>query len=367
MQNGIFIRVFIASPGDVQNERDAACQVVHQWNAVHSLKKSILIEPVRVETHSHAVQGGHPQDLINGQLLDRCDLLVAILWSRLGTPTNTDPSGTVQEIREFAAKKGAERVLLFFCDRDFSSNADLDQVQAVRDFKNSVKQECLYIPYTAVNDFAEQFRHQLDMALNRLIKDDDFEMMTNEREGKRLVTFEPEANTLLSLASIGDQSRIILTRLLSGHELSAGGVLLNKRGNERSESEWESGLDQLEQIYYAADMGHEGEVFRLTKAGYEAADNLWHVLLLRRIESLQADEYEYVELAMIAKEDCFGLKLSHQTCREKVAALTKVEQLEVVNSDSGITAARLNDLSRKTICEHDGLEFREPEGEEDTQ
>lgn len=84
MQNGVFIRVFIASPGDVQNERDAACQVVNRWNAVHSLKKSILIEPVRVETHSHAVQGGHPQDLINGQLLDRCDLLVAILNKRAG-------------------------------------------------------------------------------------------------------------------------------------------------------------------------------------------------------------------------------------------------------------------------------------------
>ncbi|MFM8187569.1 MAG: hypothetical protein ACKN85_03720 [Pirellula sp.] len=78
------------------------------------------------------------------QLLDRCDLLVAILWSRLGTPTNSDLSGTVQEIREFSEKKGPERVLIFFCDRALPNSADLPQVQAVRDFKDSIKGNGLY-------------------------------------------------------------------------------------------------------------------------------------------------------------------------------------------------------------------------------
>ena len=77
------------------------------WNAAHSIRRSVLIEPARVETHSHAVQGGQAQDLISSQLLDRCDLLVAVLWSRLGTPTNSDLSGTVHEIREFSAKDSA--------------------------------------------------------------------------------------------------------------------------------------------------------------------------------------------------------------------------------------------------------------------
>ena len=49
MQNGTFIRVFIASPGDVYLERDEACRVIHNWNAAHSITRSVLIEPVRVE------------------------------------------------------------------------------------------------------------------------------------------------------------------------------------------------------------------------------------------------------------------------------------------------------------------------------
>ena len=49
MQNGTFIRVFIASPGDVLLERDEACRVIHNWNAAHSITRSVLTEPVRVE------------------------------------------------------------------------------------------------------------------------------------------------------------------------------------------------------------------------------------------------------------------------------------------------------------------------------
>ena len=360
MQTGTFIRVFIASPGDVQAERDKACHVIQTWNAAHSLSKSVLIEPVRVETHSHAVQGGHPQDLINAQLLDRCDLLVAILWSRLGTPTNTDLSGTVQEIREFAETKGADRVLLFFCDRDISSNADLDQVQAVRSFKDSVKQEGLYIQYSSVNDFAEQFRHQLDMALNRLMESENFAVLDLEVQGKREVTFEPEANTILVLASAGNSSRISLSRLMAGHELSAGGIVLNHMGNERSEAQWEAGLDQLENIGYAEDLGYKREVFRLTKKGYKAADELWFVLLLRRIELLQHGEHDYVDLRDIRKEPFFGLALSETLCRERLTTLGELEQLELVKSDQGLAAVRLNDRSRKTIREHEWLEFAEP-------
>src|SRR5437879_5152072 len=106
MQSGTFVRIFVASPGDVGAERDEICKVIHEWNAANSVSRSVLIEPVRVETHCQSVQGAHPQDLINGQLLERCDLLVAVFWSRLGTPTNKDASGTIQEIREFSESKG---------------------------------------------------------------------------------------------------------------------------------------------------------------------------------------------------------------------------------------------------------------------
>ena len=52
--------------------------------------------------------GAHPQDIINRQLLGRCDFLIAIFASSIGSATATDASGTLQEIREFAeSDKGA--------------------------------------------------------------------------------------------------------------------------------------------------------------------------------------------------------------------------------------------------------------------
>ncbi len=148
MQPGVLVRVFVASPGDVAQEREEVTRVIRNWNAAHSVTRAVLIEPVRVETHAMTVQGAHPQDLINGQLLERCDLLVAILWTRLGTPTQKAPSGTVQEIREFSATKGSDRVFVFLCERSFPSNVDLAQVQAVRDFKDEIKDKGLYLPTT---------------------------------------------------------------------------------------------------------------------------------------------------------------------------------------------------------------------------
>lgn len=366
MQNGTFVRIFIASPGDVYQERDEACRMIHNWNAAHSMSRSVLIEPVRVETHSHAVQGGHPQDLINSQLLDRCDLLVAILWSRLGTPTNSDLSGTVQEIREFSETKGPDRVLIFFCDRALPSSSDLSQVQAVRDFKDSIKSNGLYAPYTEVAEFGSSFRHQLDLALNRILEGDEFVAASDQTTQKDEVIFVPEANTILAAATMSARPSVTLVSDLSrGCVISAGEQCLNSPSNERSEANWESGLEQLEIRSFVKDAGNKREKFRLTKAGFEAADRLWCVLILRRIELLQSDEHTYVNFEDINHKPFFRQKISDAFLLEKLQSLASMEQLEIVAVDGGIGAARLNGLSRKALREHSFLEFAEPEGDED--
>ena len=363
MQNGTFIRIFIASPGDVYQEREEACRVIQSWNAAHSLSRSVLVEPVRVETHSHAVQGGHPQDLINSQLLDRCDLLIAILWSRLGTPTNSDLSGTVQEIREFSETKGADRVLIFFCDRDIPNSSDLDQVKAVRSFKDSIKSQGLYTPYTEVSEFGSLFRHQLDLAMNKVLEGEEFDAVSARATGNSEIVFLPEANTILAAAAMADRTTITLIRMRSGHKLCAGNVALNVTGDDRSEARWESGLEQLENYGFVEDLGHKREVFRLTRSGFEAADQLWFVLLLRRIDSLQNGEFDYVNFEKAIEAPFFGQRIMPTFVREKFNSLNSMEQLDVVPVDGGIGAVRLNDRSRKSLREHSSLEIAEPEAE----
>ncbi len=161
------IRVFIGSPDDVQAEREAAVQVIHEWNASHSLNRRTLIEPVRMETHARAALGAHPQTIINGQLLDRCDFLIAIFWSRLGTPTSSAESGTVQEIKKFIDRKGGENVLLFFSKKDLPNTIDSTELNRLRKFKKEMQDKGLYILFDDLDSFCKSLRQQLELRMHQ--------------------------------------------------------------------------------------------------------------------------------------------------------------------------------------------------------
>ena len=102
------VKVMIASPGDVSAERQVIRNVIQEWNYTHSEDKNLVLMPVGWESHATPSMGERPQALINKQVLKSCDLLIAVFWTRLGTPTGKASSGTVEEIEEhLKAKKPA--------------------------------------------------------------------------------------------------------------------------------------------------------------------------------------------------------------------------------------------------------------------
>ena len=100
-----------------------------------------VLLPVRWETHSVPEIGQHPQDYINENVLADCDILIAIFWSRLGTPTKREKSGSVEEIRRHVEKR--KSALLYFLTKPIPSDADLGQVEKVRDFKAEMQTKAL--------------------------------------------------------------------------------------------------------------------------------------------------------------------------------------------------------------------------------
>lgn len=91
------IKVMIASPGDVSHERQIAQEVINEWNAINSQERRLVLLPVAWETHSAPAMGDRAQEIINQQLVRECDMLVAMFWTRIGTPTGKSPSGSVEE------------------------------------------------------------------------------------------------------------------------------------------------------------------------------------------------------------------------------------------------------------------------------
>ena len=162
------VTIAIASPGDVQEERDAVRKVFTNWNDTH---QHATLHPKMWEFAVPEL-GKHPQHILNEKIIDVSDLLIAIFWSKLGTPTPTAPSGTVEEIREFIAKKGAQRVMLYFCQRDLPNDIDPAELMRLNEFKAEMRTKGLFHQYTTVEEFERDLYPHLDVKVE--------EVLTNE-------------------------------------------------------------------------------------------------------------------------------------------------------------------------------------------
>lgn len=63
------VKVMIASPSDVAQERRIIRDVIQEWNAIHAEDRKIILMPVGWETHSAPDMSDRPQEIINRQLL----------------------------------------------------------------------------------------------------------------------------------------------------------------------------------------------------------------------------------------------------------------------------------------------------------
>ncbi len=127
-------RVLIASPSDMTEERQIATEVVNEWNGLHAADEGIVLLPVRWETHAVPEAGVHPQDAINRQLVDECDLLLGMFWTKLGTSTGIASSGTVEEIDRIVASQ--RPAILYFSQRPIDPmKIDQGQLARLREFQ----------------------------------------------------------------------------------------------------------------------------------------------------------------------------------------------------------------------------------------
>src|SRR3954454_1055744 len=108
------ITVFLASPGDVQEERDRVESVKAFVNGVLA-ERGIVVEVQRWE---EMVPGssGRLQDVILEQTRPY-DIFVGIMWHRVGTDTGRAASGTIEEFEiahDAWRTHGRPRIMFYF-------------------------------------------------------------------------------------------------------------------------------------------------------------------------------------------------------------------------------------------------------------
>jgi len=168
----------IASPGDVSAERQAIQSIIHRWNSLYADDRKTVLIPVTWETHSTPEMGGRAQSIINRQVLEKCDLLVAVFWTRLGSPTGESPSGTVEEIRKHLA--AGKPAMIYFSEKPVElGSVDLTQYAALKTFRVECEQSGLIATYSSLPDFADTFsRHLAQIVRDRfagptVVEEDD--------------------------------------------------------------------------------------------------------------------------------------------------------------------------------------------------
>lgn len=162
------LRVLVASPGDVGEERNVIPEIINDWNTINSVISKIVLMPVKWETHSAPLMGDRPQAIINKQLVKDCDVLIGVFWTRVGTNTGVAISGTAEEIEQFVEMK--KPVMLYFSQSPIEPDKiDVTQFTTLKTFKEKMRLQGLTESYNGIHDFRQKFSRQLSLNIGNLI------------------------------------------------------------------------------------------------------------------------------------------------------------------------------------------------------
>jgi hypothetical protein len=158
------VRVFVSSPGDVEQERDSLTNVVSELNNTIGQPLGFVIDLLLWETHCHP-EMGRPQAIINKQI-GKYDIFVGIMWKRFGTPTGVAESGTEEEFNlayEEWQRDNTLHLAFYFSQAKYklASAEEIDQAGKTLEFQNELSKKGLTWKYSSAETFADTVRPHL--------------------------------------------------------------------------------------------------------------------------------------------------------------------------------------------------------------
>jgi formylglycine-generating enzyme required for sulfatase activity len=166
------VTVFVASPGDVATERQYVTDVATSLNRNTADEREVQFRVVgwktdaRPRVHEKGPQGPIDEDLP----LEKCDIVVGILWKRLGEPIAEmgGETGTEHEIQAAIAascKSGKPEVVVCFNDAPYRPRTVEESKQATRVIEFREKIRGLELTYEGADEFRDKIRDYLEKYL----------------------------------------------------------------------------------------------------------------------------------------------------------------------------------------------------------
>jgi hypothetical protein len=160
------INLFISCPGDIVEELNSIEVIVKEINKTFGKFSNFVIQIVHWNEDTYTDMGEDGQEIINNQI--DYDILIGILWMKLGTPTKRDKSGTVEEINRAINNPDKQQLIYFKTAPPSNLNSiNTSELNDIILFKKELSEKLLYKEFDSIEKFETLFR----LNLSSLIKD----------------------------------------------------------------------------------------------------------------------------------------------------------------------------------------------------
>lgn len=189
------LRVFLASPSDLREERYAIRTLVDRINHIVASDLGCVVELLGWEDTLPGA--GRPQSLIN-QDVDQCDLFLGLLHRRWGQPTGDFASGFEEEFCRAEARRadtGSPDIWLFFKRVDAQFLVDPgEQLRRVLAFKREISGRHLYKEFSGPEEMALTVQAFLSKQLIALTRHADAHRFSSNQQSGQQPPSAPESN-----------------------------------------------------------------------------------------------------------------------------------------------------------------------------
>lgn len=162
------VNVVLCGPGDVERELEIARAVIDEWNERNFGTLNCGIKSAHWSTDAVPSMEARGQQVINWQLIDEADLVVALFWRRLGTPTGLYESGTAEEICR-AQARGIDVMVYFSKIEDPRPIEDPDQWDRLQAFQAKALVAGFPWTFRSRKEFRERFAAHLDKKMPEIL------------------------------------------------------------------------------------------------------------------------------------------------------------------------------------------------------
>jgi hypothetical protein len=233
--------IFLASPNDLEEERQTVAEIVKELNLTFANKNNIVLELITWETHSApGVSQVHPQEIINKDIGADYDIFLGLLWKRFGSKTKNANSGTEEEFQiayeKFKTQPTKFQILFYF---KISPPKSLNEINSedyrkVELFKKNISEKnVLYWEFDTIENFKNLLRIHIPKRLESLKEQESKEINRQITTSKEEDNFETEELGLLDLVEIFEIS--VATSLNSLEKITEATEWIGTQLNQKTE------------------------------------------------------------------------------------------------------------------------------------